>query len=306
MFRITFTCHMTLRTTERAYTTTTTTMSTISNMRAAKDARFKTVHFGKDQRPVSIMKLASMMDHSWQRGASFNHFAKVIKNYYPADLVTVVANELVPISTESAFEEAENAGEKLRQEFFDIRNLDGSYFMTSKGMEEAAKNEKLQDRPRNLTYFTFLCIIDPKLADSIMTHASLAASFILRLPQSIYNKDSNKVIEKIEEHSVRKTRDDATGLDKLVGEDVLYSVQSNLFGGGSEGTYGEPPSPARPTDVGQTSTIKLPKMSHIIGPGIHILMDTTDPSRSETIKHPLMQSLARILAFCHLLPFKRV
>jgi len=246
-------------------------MSTINNMRAAGEARFKTVHLGKDQRPVSIMKLASMTDHSWQRGASFNHLAKVmkgqVKNYNLADLVTVVANEL-PISTESAFEEAENAGEKLRQEFFDIRNLDGCYFMTSKGAKKSVKSEKLQDRPRDLTYFAFLCIVDPKLADSRMTHANLATSFSLRLPQSIYDKDSDKVIEKIEERSVRKTRDDATGLDKLVGDNALSSVQSNLFGvqsnlfGGS--TYKEPSSPAA-SGLGQSSTVKSPKMSRIIG-----------------------------------------
>ena len=236
-------------------------------MRAAGDARFKTVHLGKDQRPVSIMKLASMTDHSWQRGASFNHLAKVmkgqVKNYNLADLVTVVANEL-PISTESAVEEAESAGEKLRQEFFDIRNLDGCYFMTSKGSKKSVKSEKLQDRPHDLTYFAFLCIVDPKLADSRMTHANLATSFSLRLPQSIYDKDSDKVIEKIEERSVRKTRDDATGLDKLVGDNALSSVQSDLFGGSTEGTYREPSSPAA-SGLGQSSAVKSPKMSRIIG-----------------------------------------
>jgi len=38
---------------------------------------------------------------------------------------------------ESAFEEAEDAGEQLRQEFCDIRNLDGLYFMMSKGTKKS-------------------------------------------------------------------------------------------------------------------------------------------------------------------------
>ena len=57
-------------------------------------------------------------------------------------------------------------------EFFDVRNLDGCYFMTSKGTKKSVKNDKLQDRPRNLTYFVFLCSIDPKLADSRMMYTN--------------------------------------------------------------------------------------------------------------------------------------
>jgi len=54
-----------------------------------------------------------------------------MKNSSLADLVTVLANEL-PISPESAMEEAEGAGDKLRRDFFDIRNLKGSHFLDSK------------------------------------------------------------------------------------------------------------------------------------------------------------------------------
>jgi len=77
------------------------------------------------------MKLATLTKPDWRRGATFNHLSKVIKgqtkNYTSADLVTVVANEL-PISTESAMEEAEGAGDKLMKDCFDGRNLEGSHF----------------------------------------------------------------------------------------------------------------------------------------------------------------------------------
>ena len=49
-----------------------------------------------------------------------------------ADLVTIVANEL-PISTESAMEEVEATGEKLRSELFMVANLEGQHCMDSKG-----------------------------------------------------------------------------------------------------------------------------------------------------------------------------
>jgi len=97
-----------------------------ANIRVAADARtgngnFKVVHLGKDQRPISVMKLTTLNEPDWRKGATFNHLSKAIKgqmkNYSLADIVTVVANEL-PISTESAMEEAEGADDKLRREYF--------------------------------------------------------------------------------------------------------------------------------------------------------------------------------------------
>jgi len=66
------------------------------------------------------MKLAAMEDPSWKRGATFNHLEKAMRgqltNYTMADLVMIFANEL-PISTESAMEEAEATGEKLKKSY---------------------------------------------------------------------------------------------------------------------------------------------------------------------------------------------
>jgi len=60
---------------------TTDTIST--NTRISADTRngngnFKVVHLGKDQRPISVMKLAAMEDPSWKRGATFNHLEKAM------------------------------------------------------------------------------------------------------------------------------------------------------------------------------------------------------------------------------------
>ena len=93
---------MTLRTNRNNISTTTTTAMS-SNTRSAADARtgngnFKVVHLGKDQRPISIMKLAGLNELNWRRGVTFNHLSKAskgqLKNYTLADLVTAVANEL--------------------------------------------------------------------------------------------------------------------------------------------------------------------------------------------------------------------
>jgi len=84
------------------------------------------------------MKFASLNKLDWRRGANFNHnLSKVIKgqmkNYTWADLITVAGNEL-PISTESAMEEAEGAGDKLKRDYFmSGRTLRDLIFLIAKG-----------------------------------------------------------------------------------------------------------------------------------------------------------------------------
>jgi len=125
---LTFTCCMTSNK-NNIYTTMTDTMS--ANTRITADARngngnFEVVHLGKEQRPISVMKLAEMEDLSWKRGATFNHLAKVMRgymtNYTMVDLMIVVANKL-PISTKSVMEEAEATGERLKKKLFMIEHL---------------------------------------------------------------------------------------------------------------------------------------------------------------------------------------
>jgi len=130
-----------------------------ANTRISADTRngnsnFKVVHLGKDQRPISVMKLAAMEDPSLKRGATFNHLEKAMRgqltNYTMADLVTIVANEL-PSSTASAREEAEATGEKLKKELFMVENLEGSHFMGSKGKTKSVSSDNKElwnDRPR--------------------------------------------------------------------------------------------------------------------------------------------------------------
>jgi len=250
---------------------------------------FKVVHLGKDQRPISIMKLAVMEDLSWKRGATFNHLEKAMRgqlmNYTMADLVTIVANEL-PISTdESAMEEAEATGEKLKKELFMVENLEGSHFMGSKGKTKSVSSDKLEDRPEDLTYFAFMCNVEPQDVDERILQERLAVNFSLKPPLSIYNVDGDKIIETLGKRSHKKSRSGAKGLEKLVGmkdEEKLGSVRKDLFRQGEEG-YEEdderialsesPKSSAREgTTLGQQSTSDTglsttlsPKMSRLMG-----------------------------------------
>jgi len=113
-----------------------------------------------------------------------------------ADLVTVVVNEL-PISTKSAMEGAEATGERLKKDLFVIENLEGSHFMDSKGKKKAITSDKLEDRPEDLTYFAFLCNVEPKEMDEMILQEHLAVNFSLKLPLSIYDNDTDTIVENI-------------------------------------------------------------------------------------------------------------
>ena len=177
---------MTLRTNGKNISTTATdTMS--SNTRIAADTRngnsnFKVVHLGKDQRPISVMKLATMEDPSWKRGATFNYLEKAMRgqlvHYTMADLVMIVANKL-PISTESAMEKAEATGEKLRSELFMVANLEGQLFMDSKGKAKSVTSDELDKRPEDLTYFAFMCTVEPQDVDGRILQERLSVNFSL-------------------------------------------------------------------------------------------------------------------------------
>jgi len=216
-----------------------------SNTRVAADAmtgngNFKIVYLGKDQRPISVMKLAALNEPTWRRGATFNHLSKAIrgqlKSYTLADLVTVVANEL-PISTESAMEEAEAAGAKLRKEFFDVRNLEGSHFLDSKGKQKVVTSEEFSKRPEDLSYFVFLVNVDPTVVDTRIIQESLSTGFSLKLPLSVYDVTTDTVIEELGKRRI--DRNGTTGLNKLIGSadpNVLASLKKALFGPIDPGT----------------------------------------------------------------------
>ena len=131
-------------------------MSSNTRVARTRNGNFKIVYLGKDQRLISVMKLADLYAPTWRRGATFNHLSKAIrgqlKSFTLADLVTVVANVL-PISTESAMEEEEAAGARLRRDFVYVKNLEGSHFLDSKGKQKIVTLEEFSKRPEDLSYF---------------------------------------------------------------------------------------------------------------------------------------------------------
>ena len=178
------------------------------------------------------MKLTALHEPTWRSGAAFNHLSKAIrcqlKSYTLADLVTIVANKL-PISTESAMEEAEAAGAKLRKDFFNVRNLEGSHFLDIKGKQKVVTSEEFSA----LSYFVFLVNVYPTVVDTRIIQESLSTGFGLKLPLTMYNTTTDTVVEELRNRRI--DRNGTTGLSKLVGSadlDVLASLRKVLFGGG--------------------------------------------------------------------------
>jgi len=68
-----------------------------------------------------------------------------------------------------------------------IENLEGSHFMDSKRENMAVTSDKLEDWPEDLTYFAFLCNIEPEDVDERILQERLAVSFSLKLLLSIYD-----------------------------------------------------------------------------------------------------------------------
>ena len=119
---------------------------------AVNGSNNKIVHLGKDQRPISVMILATMEKPTWMTRVLFNRLSKgmsgQIQNYTMAGLVTV---ELL-ISTESAMEVAKATGDKLRKELFMIENLEGSHLG-----KKNLSHQKYKWTVEDLSCFKFLC-----------------------------------------------------------------------------------------------------------------------------------------------------
>ena len=69
------------------------------------------IHIGKDQKPVTLPRMASVNGYSWKKAAMIGTLETLV--YYlvdahsVADVISLVSNEL-PLDTGSAFQEAEN------------------------------------------------------------------------------------------------------------------------------------------------------------------------------------------------------
>jgi len=158
-------------------------------------------------------------------------------------------------------EEAEAAGAKLRKQFFDVRNLEGSHFLDSKGKQKLVTSEEFSKRPEDLAYFVFLVNVDPTVVDTRIIQESLSTGFSLKLPLSVYDVTMDTVIKELRKRRI--DRNGTTGLNKLIGSAdliVLSSLKKALFGtidpgmtgGGGVGST-TPPSPGRSPTAGGTA-----------------------------------------------------
>lgn len=103
----------------------------------------------------------------------------------------------------------------------------------STGKARTVLSDKLEDRPEDLSFFKFLCNVDPKAIDNRILQEQLSISFSLKLPLSIYVTTTQSIVESIGKRSGKNDRSGATGLSKLVGATgdnaAFGSVQKDLL-----------------------------------------------------------------------------
>lgn len=138
----------------------------------------KTVYVGKDKRPVLIKEVVPFSEPAWKRSFSDSHSA--------ADIINLIANEL-PIDTETSFLEADDIASCIKKAVYDAKNLKGSMFMNSSGNKTKTFNSvDLKERPADLEYFAFVCVIDTaETIDDCIIQARLSLNFCIKLPQSV-------------------------------------------------------------------------------------------------------------------------
>jgi len=120
----------------------------------------KTVYFGKDQQPVTIMQMEHVTLPAWRKAASFDNLRNTVYTLVEAHSVVdvmalVIASEL-PIDTGAAFREAQAAAKMVTDSAFDINNLTPSAFLASEGKHlRFSPAAALADRPEDITFFCF-------------------------------------------------------------------------------------------------------------------------------------------------------
>jgi len=189
----------------------------------------KTVYFGKDQQPVTIMQMEHVTMPAWRKAASFDNFRNTVYTlvgaHSVADVMALIANEL-PIDTGAAFSEAQAAARMVTDSAFNIDNLTLSAFLASEGKHlNFSPAAALADRPEDITFFCFQYDLDGPAADARIQTAGIC----LRFPQHFYHVKEGKVEEILS--SARKLRNMET-MEMFIAElDSTYDTptKKNLF-----------------------------------------------------------------------------
>ena len=161
-------------------------------------AGFKIVYVGKDKYPMSILEMAPVDDDGWKKSASFESLSSTIRGQIDvqntADLISVISQE-IPIDVTTAFMESTRVKEKIIGSMTDISNLSGLAFLHSDGKK--AKNLTscdVKDRVADLAYIHLICTLDGKETDARVCQAPIDFQYCLKLPQSLYDPSTRKIV----------------------------------------------------------------------------------------------------------------
>jgi hypothetical protein len=182
----------------------------------------------KDSITVNILAPVSPSAEQYERAACFDDLISTIRTHRatfpPSDFLTFL-NTTLPLDTTSALQSATSACHPILQAPFNVANLEPRHFLNRDG--HIVKVDTLFDsnRPADLFYVSFDCIIDGHSIDQRIRQPPHSLTFCIRLPQTTNHSASSPT----DSETPRKTLDfnDSTNdaVRKSINE-ILQEYQS--------------------------------------------------------------------------------
>ena len=148
----------------------------------------QTVHFRKDHINTSLPKLKPVSDTVWWKKYGSDQLTSTIygllKSHSVADLIPLIAHKL-PIETFTAQQEAIKVMYKVWCCALNVNHLQVVAFLNTSGKTVKVNSDKLNDRPRGLTFFQFSCNIDSVNTDPYIRQKNLTFSYAYAFSNTI-------------------------------------------------------------------------------------------------------------------------
>jgi hypothetical protein len=141
----------------------------------------------KDPVSVNVLLMVPLSSETFAREACFRSLIRAIKDhassYSPAELINTITTEL-PIDTAAALESAHNICKPILLLPYQTANLEPISFLTKDGNKIAVTADFETNRPQDLFYVSFDCLVNGASIDHRIKQPNLSLSFSLRLPQT--------------------------------------------------------------------------------------------------------------------------
>ena len=164
---------------------------------------------GTDVVPVPIQRIASINDAAYLKNASFHSISQAaygLLDTYSVNSVMMFVGQHLPINHSMALTEAANVRATIRARMLSTHNIVATAFLNKNWKKVQTKcSEKLSDRTEGLFGVRFVCELTGTDIDArILPERHLCTEFMLKLPQQIYDKASQKVTD-VSSPSKKKT-----------------------------------------------------------------------------------------------------